>query len=104
MTSAESAVWAEGLRKRFGRTEALRGVDLAVPTGTVLGLLGPNGAGTTTTVRSLATLTLPDAGRARVAGHDVGRDADRVRYRVGLAGQHASMDATLSGRANLRLF
>jgi ABC-2 type transport system ATP-binding protein len=102
--SSESAVWAEGLRKRFGRTEALRGVDLEVPRGSVFGLLGPNGAGKTTTVRILSTLTLPDAGRARVAGYDVVRDADKVRYRIGLAGQSASMDEKLSGRDNLRLF
>jgi ABC-2 type transport system ATP-binding protein len=104
MTSTESAIWAEGLRKRFGRTEALRGVDLEVPKGSVFGLLGPNGAGKTTAVRILSTLTLPDAGRARVAGCDVVRDADKVRYRIGLAGQHASMDEKLSGRDNLRLF
>ncbi|MDN3359476.1 ATP-binding cassette domain-containing protein [Actinomadura sp. DC4] len=104
MNSSESAVWAEGLRKRFGRTEALRGVDLEVPRGSVFGLLGPNGAGKTTTVRILATLTTPDAGQARVAGYDVLRDADKVRYRIGLAGQHASMDEKLSGRDNLRLF
>jgi ABC-2 type transport system ATP-binding protein len=104
MTSSEPAIWAEGLRKRFGRTEALRGVDLEVPRGSVFGLLGPNGAGKTTAVRILSTLTLPDAGRARVAGHDVVRDADKVRYRIGLAGQHASMDEKLSGRDNLRLF
>ena len=104
MASSESAVWAEGLRKRFGRTEALRGVDLDVPRGSVFGLLGPNGAGKTTAVRILSTLTLPDAGQARVAGYDVVRDADKVRYRIGLAGQHASMDEKLSGRDNLRLF
>jgi ABC-2 type transport system ATP-binding protein len=104
MTSSDSAVWAEGLRKRFGRTEALRGVDLDVPRGSVFGLLGPNGAGKTTAVRILSTLTLPDAGQARVAGYDVVRDADKVRYRIGLAGQHASMDEKLSGRDNLRLF
>jgi len=104
MTSSESAIWAEGLRKRFGRTEALRGVDLDVPRGSVFGLLGPNGAGKTTAVRILSTLTLPDAGQARVAGYDVVRDADKVRYRIGLAGQHASMDEKLSGRDNLRLF
>jgi ABC-2 type transport system ATP-binding protein len=104
MMSSESAVWAEGLRKRFGRTEALRGVDLEVPRGSVFGLLGPNGAGKTTTVRILSTLTLPDAGQARVAGYDVVRDADKVRYRIGLAGQSASMDEKLSGRDNLRLF
>ena len=104
MVSSESAVWAEGLRKRFGGTEALRGVDLEVPRGSVFGLLGPNGAGKTTAVRILSTLTLPDAGRARVAGYDVVRDPDQVRRRIGLAGQHASMDEKLSGRDNLRLF
>jgi ABC-2 type transport system ATP-binding protein len=104
VTSTEPAIWAEGLRKRFGKTEALRGVDLEVPRGSVFGLLGPNGAGKTTAVRILSTLTLPDAGRARVAGYDVVRDADEVRYRIGLAGQHASMDEKLSGRDNLRLF
>jgi ABC-2 type transport system ATP-binding protein len=100
---AEVAVWAEGLHKRFGSTEALRGVDLEVPRGTVCGLLGPNGAGKTTAVRILATLTLPDAGQARVAGYDVVRDADKVRFRIGLAGQHASVDEKLSGRDNLRI-
>jgi ABC-2 type transport system ATP-binding protein len=99
----EIAVWAEGLRKSFGSTEALRGVDLEVPRGKVCGLLGPNGAGKTTAVRILATLALPDAGRARVAGYDVVRDADKVRFRIGLAGQHASLDEKLSGRDNLRM-
>jgi ABC-2 type transport system ATP-binding protein len=101
--SSEIAIWAEGLRKRFGSTEALRGVDLEVPRGKVCGLLGPNGAGKTTAVRILATLALPDAGQARVAGFDVVRDADQVRYRIGLAGQHASVDEKLSGRDNLRM-
>jgi ABC-2 type transport system ATP-binding protein len=104
MKNSESAVWAEGLRKRFGRTQALRGVDLDVPRGSVFGLLGPNGAGKTTAVRILSTLTPPDAGQARVAGYDVVRDPDKVRYRIGLAGQSASMDEKLSGRDNLRLF
>lgn len=104
MRISETAIWAEGLRKRFGGTEALRGVDLEVPKGTVYGLLGPNGAGKTTAVRILATLTVPDAGQARVAGYDVVRDADQVRYRIGLAGQHASVDEKLTGRDNLRIF
>ncbi|HEX6469302.1 MAG TPA: ATP-binding cassette domain-containing protein [Streptosporangiaceae bacterium] len=99
----EIAVWAEGLRKRFGTTEALRGVDLEVPRGKVCGLLGPNGAGKTTAVRILTTLALPDEGRARVAGYDVVRDADKVRFRIGLAGQHASIDEKLTGRDNLRM-
>ena len=96
-------MWAEGLRKSFGSTEALRGVDLEVPRGKVCGLLGPNGAGKTTAVRILATLAIPDAGRARVAGYDVVRDADKVRFRIGLAGQHASIDEKLTGRDNLRM-
>ncbi|GAA4623229.1 daunorubicin resistance protein DrrA family ABC transporter ATP-binding protein [Actinoallomurus vinaceus] len=104
MSDSEIAVWAEGLRKRFGRTEALRGLDLEVARGTVCGLLGPNGAGKSTAVRVLTTLALPDAGQARVAGYDVVRDADEVRFRIGLAGQHASMDDKLSGRDNLRMF
>src|ERR1700734_918368 len=72
---SDDVVVAEGLRKRFKHTEALRGLDLTVAAGTVCGLLGPNGAGKTTAVRILATLTRPDSGRARVAGYDVVRDA-----------------------------
>ncbi|WP_432926944.1 ATP-binding cassette domain-containing protein [Microbispora sp. CA-135349] len=97
-------IHAEGLRKRFGTTEALRGVDLDVPGGSVCGLLGPNGAGKTTMVRVLTTLLRPDGGSARVAGCDVVRDAERLRYRIGLAGQHAAVDELLTGRRNLELF
>ena len=103
-TPADPAVLAQGLRKRFGATEALRGLDLAVPAGTVCGLLGPNGAGKTTVVRILATLTLPDGGSARVAGHDVVAEAQRVRHRIGLVGQHAAVDEKLTARDNLRMF
>jgi ABC-2 type transport system ATP-binding protein len=103
-TPADPAVLAQGLRKRFGPTEALRGLDLAVPAGTVCGLLGPNGAGKTTVVRILATLTLPDGGSARVAGHDVVAEAQRVRHRIGLVGQHAAVDEKLTARDNLRMF
>src|SRR5687768_1278556 len=99
----EHAIWAEGLVKRFGETTALDGVDLAVPTGTVLGLLGPNGAGKTTAVRVLATLLRPDAGAARVGGYDVVTDAHRVRQQIGLTGQYASVDETLTGFENLLL-
>ena len=95
---------AEGLTKSFGATKALQGIDLAVPRGTVLGVLGPNGAGKTTAVRILATLLRPDSGHARVAGHDVVRDADKVRRTVGLTGQYASVDEDLTGRQNLVLF
>ncbi|GHI08854.1 daunorubicin resistance protein DrrA family ABC transporter ATP-binding protein [Streptomyces cellostaticus] len=83
---------------------ALRGLDLAVAQGTVCGLLGPNGAGKTTAVRLLTTLLRPDAGSARIAGHDLVREAAAVRSRIGVTGQYASVDADLTGRENLRLF
>ncbi|MFV2096795.1 ATP-binding cassette domain-containing protein [Micromonospora sp. LOL_014] len=95
------AIWAEGLVKRFGATTALAGVDLAVRTGTVFGLLGPNGAGKTTVVRVLATLLRPDAGHARVQGFDVVGQAHQVRRLIGLTGQYASVDETLTGVENL---
>jgi len=98
------AIEAEGLVKAFGDTRALDGVDLAVPAGAVLGVLGPNGAGKTTALRILATLLRPDAGRARVAGHDVLRDPASVRRSIGLTGQYASVDEVLTGRENLVLF
>ncbi|MCK2217513.1 ATP-binding cassette domain-containing protein [Actinomadura sp. ATCC 31491] len=99
-------IYAEDLRKRYrhGGRPALRGVGLEVPAGTVCGLLGPNGAGKSTLVRILATLLLPDAGRAEVAGLDVVRDADRLHRLIGLAGQHAAVDELLTGRRNLELF
>ncbi|HET9142748.1 ATP-binding cassette domain-containing protein [Actinophytocola sp.] len=97
-------VLVEDLHKHYGRTHALRGLDLAIRAGSVCGLLGPNGAGKTTAVRVLATLAQPDAGRATVAGHDVVREADAVRRRIGLAGQHAAVDEKLTGRDNLRMF
>ncbi|MFF1711666.1 ATP-binding cassette domain-containing protein [Streptomyces sp. NPDC058268] len=98
------AVLSEGLEKHFGDVHALRGLDLAVPEGTVCGLLGPNGAGKTTAVRLLTTLRTPDAGRALVAGHDVVREAAAVRRLIGVTGQYASVDGDLTGRENLRLF
>ncbi|GIL28064.1 ATP-binding cassette domain-containing protein [Actinocatenispora comari] len=94
---------AEGLVKRFGRTTALAGIDLAAAPGSVLGVLGPNGAGKTTAVRILATLLAPDEGRATVAGHDVVRDAPRVRELIGLTGQYASVDEDLTALENLVL-
>ncbi|MEO3820321.1 ATP-binding cassette domain-containing protein [Plantactinospora sp. B24E8] len=97
------AIRAEGLVKRFGATTALAGVDLAVRTGSVFGLLGPNGAGKTTTVRVLATLLSPDAGTATVGGYDIHREAHQVRQTIGLTGQYASVDETLTGTENLLL-
>ncbi|WP_369245485.1 ATP-binding cassette domain-containing protein [Streptomyces sp. R41] len=97
-------VLSEGLVKRFGDVHALRGLDLAVAEGTVCGVLGPNGAGKTTTVRLLTTLLRPDAGSARVAGHDLVREAAAVRRSIGVTGQYASIDGDLTGRQNLRLF
>ncbi len=98
------AVLSEGVHKRFGPVHALRGLDLAVPEGTVCGLLGPNGAGKTTAVRVLTTLTAPDSGTARVAGHDVRTRPQEVRRAIGVTGQYASVDAELTGAQNLRLF
>ncbi|MFE3600665.1 ATP-binding cassette domain-containing protein [Streptomyces sp. NPDC059096] len=97
------AIRAEGLTKRFGDRQALAGVDLEAPPGTVLGVLGPNGAGKTTTVRVLSTLLRPDSGRAWVAGHDVLRDPEGVRACLGLSGQYAAVDEKLTGRENLYL-
>ena len=99
----EVAIEVEGLSKGFGEIVALDAVDFSVPERSVFGLLGPNGAGKTTAVRILATVLEPDAGRATVLGHDVVRDADAVRRRVGLAGQFAAVDPNLTGRENLRL-
>jgi ABC-2 type transport system ATP-binding protein len=97
------AIEATGLVKSFGETRAVDGVDLAVRTGSVYGVLGPNGAGKTTTIRMLATLLRPDAGSARVLGHDIVGDADTVRGLISLTGQLASVDEDLTGRENLVL-
>src|SRR6266516_6416048 len=99
----ENMLEAEGLTKRFGTTQALAGLDLAVRAGSILGVLGPNGAGKTTALRILTTLALPDAGHARVAGHDVVREAAAVRRHIGVAAQDATLDETLTGRQNLRM-
>jgi ABC-2 type transport system ATP-binding protein len=97
------AVEAHDLRKAFGEVQALDGLSLAVPAGSVLGLLGPNGSGKTTTVSILATSLRPDAGRATVCGLDVVTQAAQVRRVIGLAGQFAAVDPNLTGRENLRL-
>jgi ABC-type Na+ transport system ATPase subunit NatA len=94
-------IQAEGLTKHYGSARALAGVDLAVPAGTSIGVLGPNGAGKTTAIRILTTLTTPDAGRARVAGHDVVTEAAAVRRSIGVTAQDATVDEVLTGRQNL---
>ena len=103
MKEGRPAILAEGLRKSYGKTLALDGLDLRVDEGTILGLLGPNGAGKTTAVRIFTTLLKPDAGRAEVAGLDVVRQADGLRSRIGLTGQYAAVDEYLTGRENLEM-
>ena len=97
------AIVARGLSKWFGATTAVDGVDLAIREGSVFALLGPNGAGKTTIVRVLSTLIAPDAGQASVLGYDVAAQAHQVRQLIGLTGQYASVDETLTGTENLFL-
>jgi len=101
MGNSDLMIEARGLTKRYGETLALDGIDLAVAAGSVLGVLGPNGAGKTTGVRILTTLTPPDGGGARVAGHDVVREAAAVRRNIGATGQDVTLDEALTGRQNL---
>jgi ABC-2 type transport system ATP-binding protein len=104
MTNSETpAIEALGLTKRFGDFVAVQSLDLHVQTGSVVSLLGPNGAGKTTMVRMLATLLRPDAGQARIAGHDVISEPDRVRRVISLTGQFAALDKNLTAAENLRL-
>jgi ABC-2 type transport system ATP-binding protein len=100
----EPAIAAAGLTKGYGKTAALREVSLQAGAGTVTALLGPNGAGKTTMVRILSTLLRPDAGTARVGGHDVAREPERVQALIGLTGQSLSVDGKLSGPENLAMF
>src|SRR6266536_2402057 len=101
--SMTPTIEAVGLRKRFGKTVALDGLDLVAEPGQVLAVLGPNGAGKTTFVRTVATLLRPDAGELRVAGHDVRRGPQAVRRSIGLAGQSAAVEPAMTGRENLEL-
>lgn len=103
MTTRRSAIRATGLAKAFGEKAVLKGIDLDIAEGTIFALLGPNGAGKTTMVRILSTLIRPDAGEAFVAGHDVVRDADRVRAAIGVTGQFSAVERLLTGRENLLL-
>src|SRR5216117_3947392 len=102
-SSPENAIEARGLVKRYGAKTALAGVDLEVARGSVCALLGPNGAGKTTAVRVLTTLTEPDAGTARVAGHDIATQPLEVRRSIGLAAQDATVDGLLTGHENLTM-
>lgn len=102
--AAKPAILTEALRKSFGKTPALQGLDLVAEEGTILGVLGPNGAGKTTAVRILTTLLAPDSGRAEVAGMDVVKRPREVRARIGLAGQYAAVDENLTGHENLVMF
>ena len=104
MAAVEATGLVKTFRTRKDTVKALDGIDLEVPEGTVLGLLGPNGAGKTTAVRVLTTLLKPDQGTVRVLGHDVVKEADRVRSLVGLSGQYAAVDELLTGRENLWMF
>src|SRR5919198_192629 len=97
-----ATIEAQGLRKRYGKTTALDGLDLVAEPGQVLAVLGPNGAGKTTFVRMVATLLRPDAGELRVTGHDVCRAPQAVRRTIGLAGQYAAVEPAMTGRENLQ--
>src|SRR4029078_959140 len=105
MTAREAppAVRAVGLRKSYGNQDVLDGIDLEIAEGTVFALLGPNGAGKTTTVHILSTLISAEGGEARVAGHDVTREADAVRAVIGLTGQFSAVDGLFTGEENLQL-
>jgi ABC-2 type transport system ATP-binding protein len=103
VSSVAEGVVAEGLGKRYDDLWALRDVDFVVPAGTILGLLGHNGAGKTTAIRILTTLAAPTTGRARVAGFDVVEEPARVRERIGVAAQDATVDGLMTARANLEM-
>ncbi len=98
-----ATIEAYGLKKDFGKTRALDGLELVAERGQVTAVLGPNGAGKTTFVRAVATLLALDEGTLRVAGHDVGKDPGAVRRVIGLAGQFAAVEPAMSGRENLEM-
>lgn len=103
-TSGAPAVEAMGLVKTFGKNRAVDGVNLTIPTGSICGVLGPNGAGKTTTINMLATLLKPDAGTAKIFGYDVRKDTQIVRQLIGLTGQYATIDESLTAMENLKIF
>lgn len=100
---AAPAIQLAGIRKSYGRTTVLDGVDLVVQPGEVFALLGPNGAGKTTLIRIMATLTAADSGTAVIAGHDVLSDPEAVRRSISVTGQNAAVDEVLTGTENLRM-
>ncbi|MER2057369.1 MAG: ATP-binding cassette domain-containing protein, partial [Niallia sp.] len=102
--SSEWAVEACGLVRVFGDNRAVDGVDLNVRTGSIYGVLGPNGAGKTTTIRMLATLLKADAGSAKIFGYDIVKEPQLVRQLIGVTGQYASVDESLSATENLIIF
>lgn len=102
-TSSRPAIFISGLKKSFGATEALAGIDLEIGRGKILSLLGPNGAGKTTLIRILATLLKPDSGHAEIFGYSVTRYASSLRKLIGVTGQFAAIDENLTGRENLEL-
>ncbi|MGH9889240.1 MAG: ATP-binding cassette domain-containing protein, partial [bacterium] len=102
-THAPAVIEVRGLRKSFGKTLVLDGIDLEVPARSIFALLGPNGAGKTTTIDILSTLLLPDAGEVLVSGADVVRDPAAVRRVIGLTGQVSAVDKQFTGEENLRL-
>ena len=102
MAGEDAAVVVDGLVKRFGEVEAVRGVELSVRPGEIFGFLGPNGAGKSTTINMLCTLLRPTEGRARVAGYDVVAERDDVRRHIGLVFQDPTLDGYLTGEQNLR--
>jgi len=99
----KNAIVIKDVRKSFGSLEVLKGIDFAIPRGSIVALLGPNGAGKTTLVKILATLLTPDSGKASIGGFDVVEEADNVRGVIGLTGQYAAIDEYLSGRENLEM-
>jgi ABC-2 type transport system ATP-binding protein len=103
VADAKYVIRAKNLRKSYGKTEVLKGISLKVQKGTIFALLGPNGAGKTTTVRILSTLLGYQSGEVTVGGHDVRKEADKVRSAIGLTGQSAAVDELLTGRENLEM-
>jgi ABC-2 type transport system ATP-binding protein len=104
MTSlSQPAITATGLRKSYGDTVVLDGIDLDIAEGTIFALLGPNGAGKTTTVQILSTLINADHGTARILGHDLTGEPDAVRNLIGVTGQFSAVDNLLTGQENLKL-